>query len=416
MSVSWERLGDVYQAQGQLANAADAFRNGFQLSEELVSRTDRSIESLRDLSVSWNKLGDVYQAQGQLANAADAFRNGFQLSEELVSRTERSIESLRDLSVSHERLGGVAWSNREAQVGREHYTSSLHLNREISQTSFELRQTISDVLTDAGQCRAHGEYRLALDFLALARECWDRQYAQASESERLLLSQSALRYSREWTRVVCRGYRAGELDADYWRQLVCALEEVRTRHLVELVQLREAQPDFSALEQASRAGDAQATAALAAGCEAFAGFRALHQELEQAMAQLRTEEGQWQELLAKRADLRASSAPQAQEILQAGESNYREVRQRLEAAQGRYRELREQLSHTRCRGPGRGAGFSPRSRGHGFRCHYRARRTRPGPGHLFGNSGRHGGGGAYCRHPRIGRKPLAVRDRQFHQR
>ena len=118
-------------------------------------------------------------------------------------------------------------------------------------------------------------------------------------------------------------------------------------------------PDFSALEQASRAGDAQATAALAAGCEAFAGFRALHQELEQAMAQLRTEEGQWQELLAKRADLRASSAPQAQEILQAGESNYREVRQRLEAAQDRYRKLREQLSHTAAAVRAAAPGFLP---------------------------------------------------------
>ena len=342
LSICWNKLGDIYQAQGKLQNATDAFQNSFRLVEELVERTDRSIQRLRDLSINWNKLGDIYQAQGQLQSATDAFQNSFRIAEELVARTDRSNQSLRDLSISRTKLGNISYANKQPQKGRQQYGESLALNSEIVKNSADVLQVLRDALNHASHCRLHGEYRLALDFLELARQCWQRQYVQASESERLLLSQSAMDYSRQLTQVVREGCLVGFFGAEQWIQMICSLEDMRTRHIVELIGLREAQPDFSALERESGNDDYYADK-LARGRSSFEKFQQMQQQFEQNIAQLRRYEIGLQNLLITRSKLCESKSPQAQQLLQSSEQEYRQLQQQVGSRQRHHHELQKKL-------------------------------------------------------------------------
>ena len=73
LSVSWSKLGDVRQAQGDLAGALAAYEAGLAIAERLASSDPGNAGWQRDLSVSWDKLGDVRQAQGDLAGALAAY-------------------------------------------------------------------------------------------------------------------------------------------------------------------------------------------------------------------------------------------------------------------------------------------------------------------------------------------------------
>ena len=72
VSVSWNRLGDVRSAQGDLAGRSRPTR-GKEILEQLAAADPGNAEWQRDLSVSWNKLGDVRAAQGDLAGALQAY-------------------------------------------------------------------------------------------------------------------------------------------------------------------------------------------------------------------------------------------------------------------------------------------------------------------------------------------------------
>ena len=61
-------------AQGQLAEALNAYRAGLAIAERLAVADPGNAPWQRDLSVSHEKLGDVLVAQGQLAEALKAYR------------------------------------------------------------------------------------------------------------------------------------------------------------------------------------------------------------------------------------------------------------------------------------------------------------------------------------------------------
>ena len=63
--------------------------------------------------MSWNKLGDVRVAQGDLAGALRSYRDSLAITERLAKADPGNAEWQHDLSVSHERVG-------DAQIGRAH--------------------------------------------------------------------------------------------------------------------------------------------------------------------------------------------------------------------------------------------------------------------------------------------------------
>ena len=63
LSISWNRLGNVRSAQGDLQGALQAYTEKQNIADQLAAADPGNAEWQRDLSVSWNKLGDVRVAQ-----------------------------------------------------------------------------------------------------------------------------------------------------------------------------------------------------------------------------------------------------------------------------------------------------------------------------------------------------------------
>ena len=69
LSVSYNKVGDVQGAQGDLAGALKSYHDSLAIRQTLAKQEPRNAGLQRDLSVSYNKVGDVQSAQGYLAGA-----------------------------------------------------------------------------------------------------------------------------------------------------------------------------------------------------------------------------------------------------------------------------------------------------------------------------------------------------------
>lgn len=111
LSVSYENLGNTYSALGgreNLAKALEFYEKGFEIRARIVCEQKTS-ESLRDLSISYSNLGDTYCSLGgreNLGKALELYEKDLEISEQLACE-QKTAESLRDMSVSYERLGDI---------------------------------------------------------------------------------------------------------------------------------------------------------------------------------------------------------------------------------------------------------------------------------------------------------------------
>src|SRR5262249_59691132 len=74
LAVSYNKIGDVLKAQGNLAEALKSFRESLGIRERLAKADPDSADGQRDLSVYHERVGDVLKAQGNLAEALKSFR------------------------------------------------------------------------------------------------------------------------------------------------------------------------------------------------------------------------------------------------------------------------------------------------------------------------------------------------------
>ena len=74
LSRAEDELGDVAMTEGNLAEAANWYRQSFALTQRLADADPSNIQLQRDLSVSNERLGDILLAQGQLDAALEQYR------------------------------------------------------------------------------------------------------------------------------------------------------------------------------------------------------------------------------------------------------------------------------------------------------------------------------------------------------
>ena len=65
LSVSYDRVGDVQRAQGDLAGALKSYRDSLGIREKLAKQDPGNAGWQRDLSVSYDKVGDVRARSGR---------------------------------------------------------------------------------------------------------------------------------------------------------------------------------------------------------------------------------------------------------------------------------------------------------------------------------------------------------------
>ena len=70
-----DKVGDVLVAQGNLPEALKSYRDSLAIRDSLAKADPGNAGWQRDLSVSYNKIGDVLVAQGNLPEALKAYRD-----------------------------------------------------------------------------------------------------------------------------------------------------------------------------------------------------------------------------------------------------------------------------------------------------------------------------------------------------
>ena len=128
--LAWQLVEQLLELQ-QLPLAQGIAAQALAVARAIAKRKPNASQSLRDLSISFNKVGDVAQALGQLEQARTSYQESLQISRQLASLTAESPQSLRDLSISFNKVGDVAqrWGNwnkpalltkKACKIGRAH--------------------------------------------------------------------------------------------------------------------------------------------------------------------------------------------------------------------------------------------------------------------------------------------------------
>jgi tetratricopeptide (TPR) repeat protein len=74
--VSYDRVGEMLVAQGNLPEALKSFRDGLAIRDRLAQADPGNAGWQRDLSVSYAKLANAYRTAGQLPQAREQLTAG----------------------------------------------------------------------------------------------------------------------------------------------------------------------------------------------------------------------------------------------------------------------------------------------------------------------------------------------------
>jgi tetratricopeptide (TPR) repeat protein len=88
-----ERIGDVQQAQGDLAAALGSYRASLAIRDRLAEADPGNAEWQHDLSVSHERIGNVQQAQGETNQAIAAFGRALDIYREAQRRNPDDVQA-----------------------------------------------------------------------------------------------------------------------------------------------------------------------------------------------------------------------------------------------------------------------------------------------------------------------------------
>ncbi len=130
LSIGYERLGDICKAKGDLQGAEEYYMKDLELSKQLAKETG-TVEERRGLSISYNKLGNICEAKGDLQGAEEYYMKALELSKQLAKETG-TVEARRDLSISYNKLGDICKAKGDLQGAEEYYMKDLELSKQLA--------------------------------------------------------------------------------------------------------------------------------------------------------------------------------------------------------------------------------------------------------------------------------------------
>lgn len=178
-----ERRGDVWEAQGELLAAGDAYAEALRVRRELARGDEHNAGFRRDLSVSLEKVGDARRSQGDLSGATAAYEESLALRRSLLDGAPEAPAALRDLSAALERMGDVRRDRGDLAGAGAMYSESLAIRRRVlgarGEAADDLR-ALSSALNNVGDVRAdEGDGEAA-----------EHAYRESLETTRRLLARS----------------------------------------------------------------------------------------------------------------------------------------------------------------------------------------------------------------------------------
>ena len=127
LSVSFNKLGEVSVAAGDLNAARRYFEEGLRISRRLAEDDTASAQAQRDLSISFDRLGDVSRAAGDLKAAQGYFEDGLRIRRRLADADTANAQAQRDLWVSHWRIADVLMKLEEQEESTKHWRQAYNI-------------------------------------------------------------------------------------------------------------------------------------------------------------------------------------------------------------------------------------------------------------------------------------------------
>ncbi len=132
LSVTYNKIGDLYRALGEGGKAQEAYQRSLEIRERLVKMEPDRADYQRILSVSYNKMGDLYSAQGEGGKAQEAYQRSLEIFERLANSEPDRADYQHDLSVSYERMGDLYRALGEGGKAQEAYQRSLEIRERLA--------------------------------------------------------------------------------------------------------------------------------------------------------------------------------------------------------------------------------------------------------------------------------------------
>ncbi len=133
LSVSYNRLGDLWKSLGDGAQALRYYEQALQISERLLQGAPDNAVYARDLGISYERLGELWRFVGDGAQARRYNQYAVQIRERLFHGAPNNADYARDLSISYERMGTQWRSLGDGAQTRWYYEQALQIAERLSQ-------------------------------------------------------------------------------------------------------------------------------------------------------------------------------------------------------------------------------------------------------------------------------------------
>jgi tetratricopeptide (TPR) repeat protein len=168
---TWVELADRWYLTGHLEIASDAYAKALQIRERMAHTEPDRADYQRDLSVSYNRMGDLYRALGQGEAARDAFAKALAIAERLARTEPDRTDYQHVLSVSYSEMGDMYRALGQGEAARDFYLKDLDIAERLARAEPERADYQRDLIlsllqqapmTDGEAARAHLQRALGI--------------------------------------------------------------------------------------------------------------------------------------------------------------------------------------------------------------------------------------------------------------
>jgi tetratricopeptide (TPR) repeat protein len=133
LSVSYQRVGDLYRDLGQGEQAREAYLQSLAIFERLAQAEPGRADYQRDLSVSYERVGDLYRGLGHGEQARDYYLKSLDIWTRLGQAEPDRADYKKGVCVPLDRLGDLYSDLGQGEQARQAYLQSLAIAERLAQ-------------------------------------------------------------------------------------------------------------------------------------------------------------------------------------------------------------------------------------------------------------------------------------------
>ncbi|WP_337043768.1 tetratricopeptide repeat protein [Emticicia sp. 17c] len=135
LAISYSYLGNIYEAKGNLDKALEHYHEYNRLRTEINAVSPDNLSYKHGLAISYHKLGNIYKSKGDLDKALECYREDLKITNELDKLSPDNLSYKNGLAISYENLGSIYEAKGDLDKALEHYQEYNHLCKEVVKLS-----------------------------------------------------------------------------------------------------------------------------------------------------------------------------------------------------------------------------------------------------------------------------------------